>query len=26
MAAPSEATAAYDAFIQFKDVVKAAQR
>merc|ERR1711978_133637 len=26
MSAPSEATAAYDAFIQFKDVVKAAQR
>jgi hypothetical protein len=26
MSSPSEATAAYDAFIQFKDVVKAAQR
>merc|ERR1712012_900131 len=26
MSAPSEATAAYDAFLQFKDVVKAAQR
>ena len=26
MSAPSEATAAYDALIQFKDVVKAAQR
>jgi hypothetical protein len=26
MSSPSEATAAYDAFLQFKDVVKAAQR
>ena len=26
MVSPSEATAAYDAFIKFKDVVKAAQR
>merc|ERR1719414_2511595 len=26
MSAPAEATAAYDAFLQFKDVVKAAQR